>query len=169
MDNMSSKPGYFTYPHALWGSTATSLAPLGGLMRTAELRAGHIDHALSMAIPDPRGGIFVWPAQRSDGVAIRSTAPPEGTHLRLDPNLDLNALPLSRTARMMAQAAQRYGIVIEDRGGCIAFYAEDPTPSHQDPYYGPERLFEGQSPAALLAQFPWSHLQVLAVPTVPPA
>ncbi len=66
IDNVSTNPGFYTNP-SNWGSTATSLPMLGGLIRLDELEAGHIDHALALAIPQSRKGVFSWPAQRSDG------------------------------------------------------------------------------------------------------
>ncbi len=166
IEHMSSSPGYYV-DHPQWGSTATSLPALGGLIRIAELRVGHIDHALSVAIPQVRAGTFVWPAQRSDGTDTNPAAIPEGTRLRLDPALNLNALALPRMIRMMAEAAQRYGIVVQNRSSNVAFAAEDPTPTHEDPYGGATGFFDGKYPSALLGQFPWSHLQVLAVPAHP--
>jgi hypothetical protein len=167
MDHVSSNPGYYGGPHSQWGSTATSLPGIGGLIRLSELSAGHIDHALSMAIPDARAGSFVWPAQRTDGNVSSNNAIPEGTRFRLDPNLNLDQTPMSRTVRMMAEAAQRYGIVVNNRSANISFYGEDPTPTGEDPYDGPGGYFQGESPRTLLAQFPWTHLQVLAVPPPP--
>jgi hypothetical protein len=167
IETVSTSPGYYTAPHSQWGATATSLAALGGLMRISELRAGHINHALSMAIPNARAGAFVWPAQRTDGNLNTASAIPEGTRFRIDPHLDLSKLAMPRIVRIMAQAAQRYGIVVQDRGGSVSFYGEDPTHTRVNPYLGPGGLFEGQSPAGLLGQFPWSHLQVLAPPAHP--
>ncbi len=66
MTNVSTNPGFFTNP-SNWGSTATSLPMLGGLIRLDELAAGRIDHVLAMAIPESLKGTFSWPAQRSDG------------------------------------------------------------------------------------------------------
>jgi hypothetical protein len=71
---------------------------------------------------------------------------------------------------MMAEAAQRYGIIVRDRAGVITFAAQDPTPlAAINPYTNnslsgtplPGGLFDGRWPSVLLAQFPWDHLQVL--------
>jgi hypothetical protein len=62
---------------------------------------------------------------------------------------------------MMAEAAQRYGIVVRDTAGNVTFYAQDPTPTGTNPYLGPKGYFEGTYPFKLLASFPWSHLQLL--------
>jgi hypothetical protein len=161
MNNVSRNPGYFDDPND-WGGSGTSLALLGGLMRPSELRAGHIDHALALAIPAAAKGRFVYPAQRGDGVDTGPDAIPEGTRFRLDPKLNIDALHLPPTERMMALAAQRYGIIVRDQAGAVVFYAQDPTPTGSDPYGGTYGLFDGLSPADLLKNFPWSHLQVVS-------
>jgi hypothetical protein len=162
--NLSSNPGYYTsgaWPGAQsdWGASATSLPVLAGTMTIGELESGHIDHALAIAIPNAREGVFAFPAQRTDGTLGTSQAIPEGTTFRLDPKLDVQALHLPRVVEMMAEAAQRYGIIVRDKTlHAIGFYAEDPTPLGTNPY---TRLFDGKSPGELLQSFPWSHLQVV--------
>jgi hypothetical protein len=161
MDRVSASPGYFTTP-ADWGATATSLPLLGGLIRPDELAAGHIDHALAIAIPQSRASWSSWPAQRTDGTVNDENAIPEGARFRLDPTLDLSAMPMTPLVRMLAQAAQRYGIVVRDRAGDVTFYAEDPVSLGGNPYTGPAGYF-GSGPLAqqLAQQFPWQRLQAL--------
>src|SRR5207244_11663659 len=116
------------------------------------LAAGHIDHALALDVPDARSGIFSWPAQRTDGSGGLGDLP-EGARLRLDPRLDVGSLNLSPMARMMAEAAQRYGIVVRDRTRpAVAFFAQDAVGS--DPYRGPGAPFGGKPPAERLAGSP---------------
>lgn len=160
MSNVSSNPGYFTDPPS-WGATATSLPMLGGLMRLDELAAGHIDHALALALPETRAVAYSFPAQRTDGAINSATAIPQGARFRLDPNLDLNQIPMDPIVKEMAIAAQRYGIVVRDTAGSVAFYGEDPTSTGTDPYGGPGGFFHQAYPSQLLAQFPWPHLQTL--------
>lgn len=160
MTNVSASAGYYSDP-ANWGATGTSLPLLGGLMRIAELQSGTIDHALAIAVPETTADVYSWPAQRSDGTSHSSLALPEGIRFRIDPAFDLSTVQMSPLARTMAVAAQRYGIVIRDTGGSVAFYAEDPTPTGSDPYDGPGGIFGGVSPAQALAQFPWDHLEAL--------
>jgi hypothetical protein len=114
-----------------------------------------------MAVPEVRSGVFASPAQRSDGRSSSPYAIPEGAHLRLDPNLDLAALHLPPLTLMIAEAAQRYGIFVRDRSGVPHFFAQDPVRLPNNPYLGPNGYFEETSPGALLASFPWSHLQLL--------
>lgn len=163
MENVSRNPGYFTNP-ADWGTAATSLALLGGTIRISDLRAGHIDHALAISIPEARAGVVAWPAQRTDGKLNSPDAIPEGTRFRLDPKLDLAKLGLPPVTRMIAEAAQRYGLFVRDQSGAVVFYAEQPTSAQQDPYSGPNSVFGTLSPKQLTAAFPWSHLEVVSAP-----
>lgn len=145
-----------------WGATATSLPVVGGVMRLAELRRGRIDHALAMNVPTARPGVFAWPAQRSDGIGSTSDIP-EGARLRLDPSLDLATLGLPRLTLMMAEAAQRYGILVRDQtgpGNGISFFGEAPKVS-SGPYSADGGFYDGMTPNELLAPFPWAHLQLL--------
>lgn len=163
MTGVSANPGYFNAP---LGATATSLPLLGGLMRISELQSGHIDHALSLAIPVVKAKEFVWPAQRTDGSSTLADAIPAGTRFRLDPNLDVATLGLPPVAYQMALAAQRYGIIVRDGAGAVTFYGEDAYPTATNPY---PTLFQGKYPNQVLAKFPWSRLQVVATPTTPVA
>jgi len=146
-------PGGQTY----WGVTASSLPLVGGAMTIRQLESGHIDHALALAIPDTRADLFASPAERTDGTSTSPSAVPEGARLRLDPSLDLASLHLPPLTRMIAEAAQRYGIIIRDTGGEVTFFAQEP-PRHSDVY---AKLYGGLYPFQLLAAFPWSHLQVV--------
>jgi hypothetical protein len=161
MTSVSTSPGHYQGAQSRWGASATSLPVLGGLMRLDELASGHIDHALALSVPDTRARYFSWPAQRTDGNSYSPTAIPEGTRFRLPPDLNLDTIPMSPIVREMAQAVQKYGLVVRDRGGAVAFYGEDPTPTGANPYLGPGGFFGGKAPSALLAQFPWSRLQAL--------
>ena len=164
MTGVSTSPGYYSHPSD-WGASATSLPLLGGLIRIGELRAGRIDHALAFAIPRAAATTFAFPAQRTDGSDHDPTAIPEGTRFRLNPRLDINALDLPRVTKIMALAAQRYGMILRDQSGAVAFYAEDPAPTRSEPYTGPHGLFAGEYPSQLLRDFPWSHLEVIRART----
>ena len=156
MTGVSQNPGYFTAPNPGWGATATSLPLLGGLMRTTELQAGRIDHALAFAIPHTKlWKSWSWPAQRSDGDTDSADAIPEGARFRLPANLDIDALKLPPVTAAIAKAVQRYGMVLRDKSGAVSFYAEAPTGA--DPY---PALFKTY-PNLLFAKFPWDRLQAL--------
>jgi hypothetical protein len=158
MTNVSSNPGYFQRN----GATATGLPLVGGLMTLQEETDGVINHALQLAIPHAKAGTWVFPAQRSDGDSTSDTAIPEGTRFRLPASLNIDALKLPRQTAMMAKAAQKYGMIVNDQSGAVSFRAEDPYLYTQqfgfDPY---GYAFEGKSPGHLLKSFPWNQLQVV--------
>jgi hypothetical protein len=166
MQNVSSNPGVYG-PHAWpgakpwWGSSASSMSIAGGLITLEDLQFGRIDHALAMAIPEVRTGVYVSPAQRGDGKSRNPLSLPEGTHLRLNRNLDLAALHLPHLTAMIAEAAQRYGIFVRDTARNVTFYAQDPIPTGANPFLGPTGYFEGRRPSQLLMSFPWNELQVV--------
>lgn len=158
MDNVSKNPGYFPLPNA-WGATATSLPAIGGLMRINEWQAGRFDHGLAIAIPNSRAKAWSWPAQRTDGRVADTKAIPQGTRFRIDPKVDLSRIPMPWATRIMAEAVQKYGMVVRDTAGSVAFYAEDPTPlGGTNPYVG---FYGGKMPSQLLASFPWDKLVAL--------
>jgi hypothetical protein len=158
MTHVSRSPGYFYDPSGTEpGATATSLPLAGGLITLADLRRGRIDHALAMAIPYSRYGVWSLPAQRTDGYIHSVDAIPEGARFRLDPKLDIASLHLPRFTAMLARAAQRYGILLRDRSAVVAFYAQDPTPTGTNPW--PAALTP--SKVDVMRAFPWDHLQVM--------
>ena len=159
----STSPGYYTasaWPGATrnWGATASSLPIAGGTILLDELKRGRIRHALAINLPAPRAGVFSWPAQRTDGTGPAS-ALPEGARLRLDPTVDIASLGLPKATRMIARAAQRYGLVVRDQTHhAISLFGEVPPPSATKAY---SAYFQGHTPGELLAGFPWDRLQVL--------
>jgi hypothetical protein len=174
MQNVSTNPGYYSNVawgglDALqgwdWGSTASSLPMMGGVATIAELRSGHIDHALAINVPTPCVGWFSWPAQQTDGTATDgSTCMLEGAHMRLDPKLDLSKLNLPPVTRMFAEAAQKYGLIVRDRTGAgkdTTFFGEDPTPTGTDPYRGAGGFYGGLTAREVASRFPWDSLQLL--------
>jgi hypothetical protein len=166
MEHVSSNPGVYgpkAWPGAnqAWGASASSLSIAGGLITLEDLEDGMINHALAIAIPDVRAGVYASPAHRTDGTSANPLALPEGAHLRLNPNLHLARLHLPPLTLKIARAAQRYGLLVRSRADHVVLYGQDPTPTGEDPYSGPDGYFEGQLPSRLLARFPWGHLQLL--------
>jgi hypothetical protein len=155
--------GFGAWPGAKpwWGVSASSMSIAGGLITFEDLEHGRIEHALAMAIPGVRAGVYSSPARRTDGKSTDPLALPEGAHLRLNPSLELSTLHLPKLTLMIAEAAQRYGIYIRDGAGNIQFFGQDPSSLPANPYTGAAGYFEGESPVALLASFPWQELQLL--------
>lgn len=153
IDRVSESDGTNLAP---FGATASGLPITGGLMTREEIRRRDIPHALALALPDTAAGRWVWPAGRTDGRSVVTDAIPQGSRLRLDPKLDVASLRLPPLTRAMALAAQRYGIIVRDHAGAVAFYAEDPS------RFGITYDWAGGlDPAQALARFPWSRLQVV--------
>jgi len=76
--------------------------------------------------------------------------------------VNVSALPLSPVARLIARAAQQYGIIVRDvTNSSFAFFAEDPASAGATLYTaaGPQGDIGHY---AALAGFPWERLQVLA-------
>jgi hypothetical protein len=167
MQNVSSNPGVYgpeAWPGAKtgWGASSCSLSLVGGLITLEDLQRGQINHALLLAVPNARSGVYSSPAQRTDGKSSDPLALPEGAHLRLDPSLNLATLHLPRLTLIIAEAAQRYGMFVCLTGGPnVGFYGQDPTPTGTNPYTEPDGYFEGKPPTQLLASFPWNHVQLL--------
>jgi hypothetical protein len=156
--HVSTGPGLFGGSTASWGASASGLPLVGGMITPRELRRGVIDHVLGLGIPRARASVYALPAMRTDGVSSCLHAVPEGARFRLDPALDIAALRLPRPVAAMARAAQRYGIVIRDQSGAVAFYAQNAISLPGDPY---PALFEGRTPQELVARFPWSRLELV--------
>jgi hypothetical protein len=162
IDNVSSSPGYFDHVGRTtnWGATATGLPLLGGLVTAEDLKRGYIDHALAISLVETARAVWSWPAQRTDGGYFSSgiTPIPEGTRFRLAPNIDVASLNLPPIDRMLAQAAQTYGIVVRDKAGAVTFYGQDPTNLPANPW---PTAFGNQYPNNVLKLFPWQDLQAL--------
>lgn len=163
MVGVRDNPGWYRdreYPfeRRFWGITATNIAKLAGLVTLEDIRRGRIDHVLAVAIPEATRDVWSWPAQNTDGITDDPASIPEGARFRLDPRLDLDRLELPRFTRMLARAAQRYGIVINNTGGAVVFHAQDPRRGDPNPY---PALLEGLVPAQIAHAFPWEHLQAL--------
>ncbi len=178
--NEASDPGYYRdianpsggyFEQASWGVTASSLPVAGGLITLADLAAGHINHALAIMVPKAAQRVFDFPAQRTDGVDGSPNAVPEGARFRLPPDLDLSQLPMPPVTREIAEAAQQYGLIVNDQtGASVGFRAEDPTPLTRRGQPNPYLMYFTNAsgayvpPNQLLASFPWRYLEMVAPP-----
>ena len=157
---VSRATGYFA---GSFGASASGLSLVGGAIGIREAQAGVIDHALALAIPNPAGRHRIsWPAQRSDGFDPDPAAIPEGTRLRLDPQLKLRTLKLHPLARMVARAAQRYGFIVTDKSSAVAVITESGAAAKAstgvDPWLA---LMAGTPDYLIMKNFPWDQLQAL--------
>lgn len=116
------------------GSRACGFPLIAGLIRVEELEAGKIEHALVMAYPHIRAGLYTPPASTAQATvgtdAIKTRGIPCGGRIQLDPNLSLDSLGLSASGKIVARALQEYGAYIGDYSGAINLYA-DGSPAAQ--------------------------------------
>ncbi|MEI8207706.1 MAG: hypothetical protein WCG16_00775 [Methylococcales bacterium] len=109
------------------GRRASMLPSFAGLIRTGELSAGLIPHALAIQAP---GAMLkpqaVWPAYAFDrNYSNYSGSLPMGSLLAIPANVDITKLGLSPQGLIIAHAAQDYGVYIVDQGGGgITFLAQ---------------------------------------------
>jgi hypothetical protein len=128
---------------------------LAGLIRPWEIAQGRIEHALAFAYATNRLGRCVYPASKTDGKVDRLDVLPEGARLRLDPTLDVDAIPgLDRTGRIIARALQEYGAYNIDNSGANKLYAEDNLTAN----WGTTLV------ATTVSAIPIDRLQVLRLP-----
>jgi hypothetical protein len=148
-----------------YGATATGLPFIGGQVTAEELERGEIKHAIGIALVEVEDkAVYSWPAARSDGVNPYKLANriPEGLRFRLDPSVNVDALPMTKAGKTIARAAQKYGFVVWDKSGAIAIRAQNSASytalGKPDPY---PALFGGKPNYAVLQGFPWDRLQFL--------
>jgi hypothetical protein len=106
------------------GARAAGFGLGAGLIRPEELAIGVIDHALVFAYPTVRKGMIVAPATGGSGPSRAEGAIPYGARVQLDPTLNLNDLGLNPWQRTIAEALQRYGMILGDVGGTLSLYAQ---------------------------------------------
>lgn len=159
IDNVSSSDGLFPYPY---GTSASGLATVGSMISLAEAEAGQIDHALYIGLLSIAQDKVIPPANRTDGTSSEPSAPPMGARLRLDPDVDLDALDLTPLGRAVAEAAKRYGFIVSETSHTVAIGAESGLAIEQatgeDPW---EPLLAGVPWYEQLRDFPWDRVQVI--------
>ncbi len=115
------------------GARACGFPLMAGLISVDEMRRGRIDHALVIAYPHIRSRYYTPPAstaQATTDQAVSTRGIPCGGRIQLDPALDLGALGLSPSGRIIARALQQYGAFVGDFSGAVSLYA-DASPSAQ--------------------------------------
>jgi hypothetical protein len=99
---------------ASWTSAdAAGLPILPGLLDYAQVRSGHIDHAIRMtaAVTDEA---FIWPARHEAGSRKDASLPPMGARFRLKASFNISHY--SRAAQVVLRAMQQYGLILADNG-----------------------------------------------------
>lgn len=117
------------------GETGSGTSLLAGLIRTDEVRTGRIDHALQLASTFTCPDRTVYPAVKTDGDDVRPDCLPMGSHLQLDPSVDVAALPgLGSAERAVAVAWQRYGGYVQNSAGAPLVVGFENPAGEADPY-----------------------------------
>jgi hypothetical protein len=173
LDSESSSDGIFPAPY---GATASGLPLLAGLPLIREAQAGQINHVVAFNVPQlqcvqpPRA-----PATRDDCNHPGSYNLEEGLRFRLPPsyNIDKELATATPFVRIVATAAQRYGMIINNgSGGEVTMRLENPRTcltgeSQQQCNYdasNPWPALLGVAPNQMfsaLDQFPWAALEAL--------
>jgi len=97
-----------------WTSAdAAGLPILPGLVRYDEVMAGAIAHALRFTAPQTRRA-YIYPARHYASSSTSLALPPMGLRVRLKSTF--NTAGLSPTARVIAEALKRYGMILADNG-----------------------------------------------------
>jgi hypothetical protein len=100
------------------GIRAAQVSQFGGLIRSHEITANRIPHALAMVLSNwmLKSG-FVWPATAQDQSGGYTGEIPMGSLLAIPPSVDVTKLGLSPTGLAIAHAFQDYGGLAVDRNG----------------------------------------------------
>lgn len=148
-----------------YGTTATGLSFVGGQITAEELSRGEIRHAIGIALVEvEKFTIYSWPANRSDGYNPynKPNRIPEGLRFRLNPSVNVDALPMGRAGKIIAKAAQKYGFVVWDKAGSVGIRAQNADSytalGKPNPY---PALYEYKTSSTVLNGFPWDKLQFL--------
>jgi hypothetical protein len=154
--NATPSDGDGIYPDGL-STRASGISITAGLIWPEELRSGRIDHALVFAYPFTSRNGPVLPATRNDGRSTEPNALPIGARIVLDPTLDLSTLALTPTELMVAEALQKYGMILADSGGGLSLFAVHPQSYPADPY----AAYWGPATFASVAGLPVDRFKVL--------
>lgn len=149
------------------GGRGSGFPIIAGLIRPEELTAGEIRHALEVSFPKNGRGengktLFIPPACRSDGQSTGRQYPIMGMLFQLDPALgerEFAAWGLTREAKIVARALQKYGMYLGDTGGAMALKVQLLAPSRTEN----RRLWEARFPGFYdsVARIPSDRVRVV--------
>lgn len=159
LDNVSKGIGTFPYT---WGTNASGTSGVAGMITIDEVRRGEINHTMSLQLQETAPwNTFSWPANRSDGTPGSTSQILMGQRLRLDPSVNVEALPLSKIGKMVARAAQKYGFLVDNRSGVVAVVPESGTPEQLRTGVNPWDSLMGVPAWEVMKGFPWDKMQFL--------
>jgi hypothetical protein len=123
VENTVTGDGIADVPGAHEGIRAAGMSLMGGVVQKADLDAGHIDHAVAMAISTTQAGSaktpYVWPATTADSFSgSYSGSIPLGSMFAIPKDVDLNTIGIKTAEGMaLAKAYQNYGGYVTDTAG----------------------------------------------------
>jgi hypothetical protein len=100
-------------PDGWTSADAAGLPILPGLARAAEVRAGHIDHALRFTVSTTQRG-YIHPATHQAGATNSRRAPPMGARFRLKASYRLRRF--HGQALVILRCLKKYGMFVADNG-----------------------------------------------------
>jgi hypothetical protein len=109
------------------GPRACGFGLSAGLIRPEEIKAGRIDHALVVAYPHIRTGMYLPPAstaQAGDGTR-KNSGVPCGGRIQLDPSINVDAIAVSAAGKAILRALQVYGAYVGDYSGALSLYGDN--------------------------------------------
>ena len=144
-----------------WGGNAANTPLRRGLVTPEAIAAGAINETLQVSMPNIAGttSSFRYPALHNAPTGTNNSLP-EGTWIRLDPAVDVDALAIPAWQKVIARALQDHGAINRDNGGTFAIYGRNPINEGASwTSVGLSGTAAGFSPL-----FPWNRIQVLAPP-----
>jgi hypothetical protein len=144
-------------------STGAGVSSLFGMVTHADVMSGSINHALvyvtDRACGPANSPRHRYPATTTDGYTTSGTCIEQGSRIRLDPSIDLAAIPgISSAELMLGRALQNYGAYVVDNGGArMGFVFQTGYPGQVNPVEQAGFAEYGSFP-----RLPWSRMQLLA-------
>jgi hypothetical protein len=111
-------------PNTWTSADAAGLPILPGLLRYAEVAAGHVDHAIRFTT-NTTDDSYLWPARHAASSNHSANLPPMGARFRLKANFSFAGY--SAQAQVVLRAMQTYGLVLADNGSPWYFQGDAST------------------------------------------
>jgi hypothetical protein len=137
-------------PRGGTSADAAGLPIFPGLARYDEVADGRIDHALRFTLPVTQRA-YTWPARHYASDQTSPRLAPMGVRIRLKSSFDISGF--GPQARVILQAAKRYGLILADNGSA-GYISGAPDPGWDDDdlhalHDVPGNAFEVIDPSAL--------------------
>lgn len=168
IDALPSSAGVHTGTLGFTGSGLSQVLSSVKIAEVAEgLRTGRFDtirHTVGITIPETSAAGFSWPATRTSGTSSNALALRQGQRLRLPASFDVASSGLTPVGKMIAWAAQNYGLIVVGQDTTATVLAESGEPQRVATGVNPwDALLTGTTAQSVLTGFPISTLEVLAL------